>query len=248
MRNLARIRPRSVLGVSVRPLSRDEAVREVADVIAVGAHARYAFLNAHSANLAFSDPDFRACLSRFVVLPDGIGVDLASRYVQGDPFPANLNGTDFVPALLRGVRRPITVGLLGAKPDVVAQAARRFAEDHPRHSFTVVHHGYFTDDERDDILDRLTSEPVDLLLVAMGNPVQERFIDEHVTKAHAHVAMGVGALFDFVSGAMPRAPEPLRRARAEWTYRLWREPRRMWRRYLVGNPLFLWRVARHGRR
>ena len=239
---------RDVLGVAVRPLTRPQAIQEVEDTISVGGHRRYAFLNAHGANLAFVDPDFREILGHFDVLPDGIGVDLASRYVQGNPFPANLNGTDFVPTLLREARRPLRVALLGAAPGVAERAARRLTERHRRHRFVALHHGYFDEETRQRLLSSLEANPADLLLVAMGNPVQERFIAEHVREEHAHVVMGVGALLDFMSSASPRAPRWLRRVRAEWAYRLWREPRRLWRRYLLGNPLFLWRVARYGKR
>ena len=77
----------------------------------------------------------------------------------------------------------------------------------------------------------------------MGVPRQEQWIAQNLTPDHCIVAMGVGALFDFLSGAVPRAPHWMRRLRLEWIFRLSLEPARMWRRYVVGNPLFLARVV-----
>jgi exopolysaccharide biosynthesis WecB/TagA/CpsF family protein len=82
------------------------------------------------------------------------------------------------------------------------------------------------------------------LMVAMGNPLQERWIARHLTATGARLGVGVGAFFDFSAGVVPRAPAWMNRAGVEWAYRLAQEPRRMWRRYLIGNPLFLARVLR----
>jgi exopolysaccharide biosynthesis WecB/TagA/CpsF family protein len=93
----------------------------------------------------------------------------------------------------------------------------------------------------------LKGQPVDLLLVAFGNPRQEIWIAERITHEHAHLAIGVGALFDFLAGEVQRAPRWLRAARLEWAYRLMLEPARLWRRYVLGNPAFLLRVLRQKR-
>src|SRR5690606_27544008 len=79
-----------------------------------------AFLNAHNANLMIRDPEYRAVLQRQVVLPDGHGVDIASLVFHGRKFPANLNGTDFVPALLTYLERPLTVAMIGTRPETLA--------------------------------------------------------------------------------------------------------------------------------
>src|SRR5439155_10617153 len=85
----------------------------------------------------------------------------------------------------------------------------------------------------------------DLLLVALSNPLQERWLARHTPALDVKVAMGVGALFDFMSGSVPRAPRLLRTLRLEWLFRLLLEPRRMFRRYVIGIPLFLWRALRY---
>lgn len=86
---------------------------------------------------------------------------------------------------------------------------------------------------------------VDILLVAMGSPAQEKWIDRHVGPGHARLVLSVGALFDFVAGEARRAPLGIRKLRLEWLYRLLQEPKRLWRRYVLGNPLFLYHVMRY---
>jgi exopolysaccharide biosynthesis WecB/TagA/CpsF family protein len=85
------------------------------------------------------------------------------------------------------------------------------------------------------------------VLVALGNPLQEQWIDDHQEGLGVPLLIGVGALFDFLAGRVPRAPQWVLRLRSEWLFRLLVEPRRLWRRYVTGNPRFLWRVATQGR-
>lgn len=238
------IATRDIGGIGVAVLDRDAALAELHDALTRKRHLKLAFCNANMVNLAANDPALRDMLSHFLVLADGIGVDIASRLLYGETFPANLNGTDFTPALLASRSQPLHVGLLGGKPGVADRAAERFASDHPQHRFVVVGHGYFGPGEEAALLARLAADPPDLLLVAMGNPRQERFIGTTLGPAHCTVAAGIGALFDFVAGEVQRAPELLRRLRLEWVYRLWLEPGRLWRRYVLGNPVFLLRMLR----
>jgi exopolysaccharide biosynthesis WecB/TagA/CpsF family protein len=233
-----------ILGVALVPLARGDALARVASASAPGRHLKLAFANAHTLNLASEQPAFAATLARFLVLPDGIGVDLAARLLQGRPFPANLNGTDFVPDLVAMLPPGARVRLLGGRPGVAERAAMALGALAPGLDVASLGHGYFVEDEQPALLARLASERPDLLLVAFGNPRQELWIGAHLDARHAGVAAGVGALFDFLAGEAPRAPAGWRALRLEWLHRLLNDPGRLWRRYLLGNPLFLARVAR----
>ncbi len=230
----------SILGVTVTGATRDEAVARVLAAVANRSTLRLAFLNANLANIAWTAPAVRQALSGFLVLNDGIGVDLASRILRGETFAENLNGTDFVPYLLDragGLR----VYLYGGRPDVSARAAQLVAERWPRHAVVGATHGYLPEDERASLPARIAEARPDIVIVALGNPLQELWIADHVP-AVAPCGIGVGALLDFLTGEVKRAPEWVRRTRTEWVYRLAQEPRRLWRRYVVGNVLFLNRV------
>jgi len=235
---------RRLLGVDVSVFTGTEAIDAVRSALADAGCTHFAFLNAHGANLSCENDSYRRALTGFCVLADGVGVDIGSKLLFGKAFPENLNGTDFVPRLLDSLETPLTVGLLGAKADIGERARAELARNHRQHTFRVISDGYFDGVEEQALLDGLAAEPVDILLVALGNPKQELWIAENCLAEHAKVALGVGALFDFIAGHVPRAPAFLIRIRCEWMYRLWLEPGRMWRRYVVGNPLFLMRVFR----
>ncbi len=237
---------RNILGIDVTCFDWNEALDFFDKTLEDGQFQRVAWLNAHCANVAHADATYKQALQSFLVLPDGVGVDIASKIAYGQKFPANLNGTDFVPRLLGHIKRPLRIGLIGGRPGIPEKAAEAFHALAPQHDYRVYADGFFAPDQMAAILDRLASDRPDVLLVAMGVPLQELFIRTHITTAHCTVACAVGALFDFQAGATERAPEWLRRMRLEWAYRLMREPARLAGRYLVGNPLFLWRVMLSG--
>jgi exopolysaccharide biosynthesis WecB/TagA/CpsF family protein len=235
---------KDILGIQVANIDLATAVRLLRGFVAEQRFTKVGFLNAHNANVACTDPEFAEALRDFLILSDGIGVDIAAQMLYGEAFPANLNGTDFIPAFLDAEPRPLTIGLLGAKRANAEAAAAKFSEIAPQHRFVVVHDGFFSAEQEPLILQRIEALRPDVLLVAMGVPRQEFWIARNITPRHCTLPMAVGALLDFVSGAVPRAPLWMRRLRLEWVFRLVIEPGRLWRRYIFGNPVFLARVAR----
>lgn len=235
---------KSILGIPVVSIDWGQAISLLTHMIDERRFTKVTFLNAHNANLAYADPAFAEALDDFLILPDGIGVDIAAKVLYGASFPANLNGTDFVPALLQAYVRPLTVGLLGTTRANADAASHKFKALAPQHRFEVIHDGYFSAPEEDSIIERIANLRPDILLVAMGVPRQELWISQNIDATYCTLPIAVGALLDFISGAMPRAPLWVRKLRLEWVFRLAVEPGRMWRRYILGNPLFLWRVAR----
>ncbi len=204
------------------------------------------FLNAHCANIRARHRFYAQALARAdYVFPDGIGVEIAAK-MCGDHITTNLNGTDLVPELLQEAgRKGLSVFLLGARPDVAQAAADKLEASCPGLKIAGVRDGYAQSANNRQTIDHINASGADIVLVAKGVPLQELWIDQHRDQLQAQLVMGVGALFDFVSGMVPRAPEPIRKARAEWLYRLCCEPKRMARRYLVGNAAFLSRASLH---
>lgn len=235
---------RPIFGLQVCDLDWSEAftfVSALADV-PIGQTA-ISFLNAHNANLMLKDPAYREVLSRHLVLPDG--VDFASFAMHGHMFPANLNGTDFVPALFTYMTTPKKIGLVGARQDVLERAREGFANHAPWHEFVAIHDGFFSEAESGAVADEIARHKVDILLIAMGTPKQEMWIDRHIRPEHARLVFGVGALFDFMAGEVSRASPRASSARVEWLYRFRLEPKRLWRRYFVDGPVFAARVLGH---
>lgn len=240
---LQRLPKMDILGIPVVAIGWQEALDVLSTCLREHRFTPMGFLNAHNANVARSDGEFARALDDFLVLPDGVGVDIAARWLHGRPFPANLNGTDFVPALIASHSRPLKVALLGATRENAGGAAEELAGIAPQHDYRVIHDGYFTPEQEADILVEIADYRPDILLVAMGVPRQELWIERNLTTAHCTMPIAVGALLDFLSGSVPRAPVLVRRLRLEWLFRLWVEPGRLWRRYILGNPVFLARVA-----
>lgn len=233
-----------ILGVPVMALTGSQAVSEIDAEVASGGVVRLAFLNAHGSNLAASNKAFQAALKAFWVFNDGVGVDIAAQILHGRMFPENLIGTDFTVRYLKESQRNWRVYLLGAKPGVAVAAAEALKTAAPRIEVAGIQDGYFPAEDAVRIARGIKSSGADLLLVAMGNPLQEIWIERYGAETGCSVMMGVGALFDFLSGDVPRAPHWVRRLRFEWAYRLALEPRRLAGRYLAGNPYFLARVLR----
>lgn len=235
---------RDVLGIPVADFSYDDAIAFLTRKISEKSYTPVAFLNANNANIAMENAGFETSLDDFLILSDGVGVDIAAWLLHGKIFKANLNGTDFVPALLRRHARKLKVGLIGAKREVVDAAVSAFGASYPQHEFHVISDGYFKPGDEPAIAAKTAQLRPDIVLVAMGVPRQEQFVTRVLTKDTCTLPIAVGALFDIYTGTVPRAPEWMRTTRTEWIYRLWKEPRRLWRRYIMGNPLFILRVLR----
>lgn len=198
-----------------------------------------AIANAHTLNLARHDEQYQKVLRDALVLNDGVGVNIASRWKYGRGFAENLNGTDLITRYLAQSQSKLKIFLLGATDDVVNACSQRCKVLFPQHEWVGFHNGYIGIDEHDFICERVRKSEANLLLVAMGNPLQEKWIHQYGEATGAKLCIGVGALFDFMAGAVARAPSWIRRIHCEWVYRLAIEPKRMWRRYMVGNVLFL---------
>jgi beta-1,4-glucosyltransferase len=228
---------RTILGVPVCVVGREAAIDWLLARLEQGPQTLVGYANANLLNLLHRQ-DGASLLADFLVLNDGIGIDIASRLLYGEGFPENLNGTDFTPALLERAGPAARVFLFGARPHVVQKAADLFAE---RHGVRIVgvRDGYGWSAAPDDLIDRINESGANLLLVALGNPAQERWMRENAHRLRANLLVGVGALFDFTAGAVSRAPQVVQKMRLEWLYRLAQEPRRLGRRYTVELVTFL---------
>ena len=219
---------------------REDLLARVRDALAPGGRpAAFAFCNAHTAEIALKRPDYAAALSQFVLVNDGIGLQIAAKILEGKGFPENLNGTDFTPWALGRLQEPVDVYLLGAEPGIAEKAGRIFGTQFPNVRIVGARDGFFPPDEEAEVVERIAALKPDILLVALGNPRQELFIARNFEALGAKAMFGVGALFDFTAGKVVRAPKWVQRARLEWAFRLLQEPGRLVRRYTVETAGFL---------
>ena len=175
---------------------------------------------------------------RVVIVNDGIGLTIAARLFHGIRFAENLNGTDFTPFLFGQAAAPLRVYLVGGRAAALAKAVLHVRERLGQDVVGSID-GY-RDLHDGAVIDAIRAARPDVVLVALGNPLQEDWILGHRDAIGAGVLIGVGALFDFWAGDKPRAPRLVRQLHLEWLFRLALEPRRLLRRYTIDIVGFLW--------
>lgn len=198
------------------------------------------FMNAHCCNLRRRLPAYaRAVAGADMLLPDGIGVALAAK-MTGMNLTENLNGTDLVPELLHeAAKRGQSVYLFGGKPGAASAAANSLIHATPNLRIAGTRDGFEGALDTDAVISDINESGADIVLVALGVPMQELWLHKNAHRLSARLTLAVGALFDFLAGIVVRAPKVVRRAKMEWVWRLAQEPRRLAKRYLAGNVTFL---------
>lgn len=199
------------------------------------------FLNAHCFNLAQQDEKYLEVINSCdYLLNDGIGIKLASLF-DGVKIKQNLNGTDLIPKIIAlAAKKKQKVFLLGAEEGVAKLAAENLLKNNQGLEIAGVHNGY---EFGDDLLKEIDDSRAEILLVAMGVPTQEIWIRENKDKLkNVKLFVAGGAILDFLSGRIKRAPVLLRKMSLEWVFRLILEPARLWKRYIIGNILFFYYV------
>lgn len=202
------------------------------------------FINADCLNKTFDDLEYKEILKKSdLVLPDGSGVNIACNLLK-KPLLENLNGTDMLPYICHLAQKEgYRIFLLGAQEGVAFKMSEELRKKYPKLQISGVNNGFLkNEDDELQVIKKINQVKTDILLVAMGAPMQEKFIAKYKDNIDASLCFAVGGLFDFYSKKVKRAPLYLRETGFEWVYRIIQEPKRMWKRYVLGNPLFLYRV------
>lgn len=230
----------NILGLPVDNVRMEEAIRLILSPREEGRARQISFLNVDCVNKAAADGEYRRVLAGSDLrLGDGIGLRIAGKILKSE-IRENVNGTDLFPRLCARLEDlGESIFLFGGRPGVPELVAEWIGANYPAVRIAGLRHGYFSGAEEAGIIDAINASGASVLLVAFGAPKQEKWIHANASALLVKAAAGVGGLFDFYSGRIPRAPQWLREIGLEWTYRLYQEPGRMWRRYLVGNAVFL---------
>lgn len=209
-------------------------------------------INAHSYNTARRDPLFAEALTQGdVLIPDGVSIVKACRWIGAKSRPEErIAGWDlFEYEMQRLERKGGTVMFMGSSERVLRLIVDHAAEVYPHLRVVTYSPPYkpeFSDDDNRAIVETINAARPDLLWIGMTAPKQEKWTYSHWSELHIDCHVGtVGAVFDFFAGTVERAPLWWQRHGLEWLYRLIKEPRRMWRRYIIGNVLFLWNIFVH---
>jgi len=209
------------------------------------------YLNAAQVNLAFANAEHARRLAELHALyADGQAIVWASRWLKR-PVPERINAGDFTRELIADCARAgLKLALIGGRPGAegtpaeVDRAAARFRQWEPELRLVLTHHGYLSPDDARAVRTKIEAADPDLVMLGMGAPRQEALAARWAADGRPRVWWCVGALFEYYAGTRRRAPRWMRRAGLEWLVRLALEPRRLFRRYVIGNPLFVLRVLR----
>ncbi len=231
-----------ILGVPVQPLSWEALLAEVEAAIEARRRLTVAYANVHVLNTAARDSRLTRFLNQVdICFCDGNGVRLGARLL-GQDLPHRMTGADWIWALAAHAEGRWRIYWIGGEPGVTDAAAQRLRQQHPALEIAT-DHGYHARQGPEDqaSIERINAFKPDLVLVGMGTPVQEYWTEERRPRIEAPVVWCLGATADFVAGRTARGPRWFT-DRYEWVGRLIAEPRRLWKRYLLGNPLFVSRV------
>lgn len=235
-----------ILGCAVDPMTTEQVLGWCLET-ARGSPRPRILLTANASHLVAMQDDpalHQAADAADLVTADGMSLVWAARAL-GTRVPERVAGIDLLEALLR--RAPaegLRVFLLGAKPTVIARFVERCRRDYPGISIVGWRDGYFGPAEHEAVVRQIAAARADMLFVAMPSPFKDTWCERYRDALGARLIMGVGGAFDVLAGEVPRAPRWMQLTGMEWAWRLWLEPRRLWRRYLVGNSRFIWLVLR----
>ena len=227
----------TVMDIRIHAVTMEEALRFVEKSIEEGKPSFIATANAEMIMIAQKDKELGHILNEAdLVVPDGAGVLWAGEQL-GTPFPERVAGADLTVELLK--RASIMnwpVYFLGGNPGVAAKAAKKFMEDHGKFSLVGCHDGYFDEEEERHIIADIRKSGAKILFAGLGVPKQEKWLYAHKDELSA-VSMGIGGVFDVMSGNLKRAPLWMQKHRLEWAYRLYLQPSRIGR--MAALPKFM---------
>jgi N-acetylglucosaminyldiphosphoundecaprenol N-acetyl-beta-D-mannosaminyltransferase len=202
-------------------------------------------VNAAHLIMMHSDEALRhACVSGDVIVADGMPVVWASRLV-GDPLSERVAGVDIMDNLLKlGHEHKLRIFLLGAKQEIIDKLHEIAQHDYPNLIIAGSRNGYFSKQDYPEVIQQIRDSQSDILFIGMPSPFKEVWGEEHRDEFGVSVIIGVGGSFDVIAGYVKRAPLWMQKIGMEWFWRFLMEPRKMWKRYLVNNSLFIFRVGR----
>lgn len=206
-------------------------------------------INAHSYNTALKDPIFAEALQKGdVLIPDGTSIVMACRWLKAKSQPQErIAGWDLFEYEMKQLnKKGGKCFFMGSSEKVLKLIKKQAAVDYPNieiATFSPPYKPEFSYDDNRKIIEAINKANPDLLWIGMTAPKQEKWIYTHWKELNIHCHTGtIGAVFDFFAGTIKRAPLWWQEHSLEWLYRLIKEPKRMWKRYIIGNTLFIWNI------
>jgi N-acetylglucosaminyldiphosphoundecaprenol N-acetyl-beta-D-mannosaminyltransferase len=243
--NCANYAEMEILGFRVTLLTEGQFINEIGRIIKEDRKELVLNVNINAINIGIKNPWMKDLINRSsMVYCDSAGVMWGARML-GYKIPERITCADYLWPLSEYCEREgYSIFFLGSKEGVADEAVGRLREKCPKLKVAGIDSGYFDREgvENDKIIEEINSSGANILLLGLGMPLQEEWLRDNWEKIDANVAINIGACFEFVSGQVKRAPRWMRERSLEWFFRFILEPKRMFYRYVVGNPLFIFRV------
>lgn len=229
-----------ILNTYIDALTMEETISEVEKIIARGVPTQHVVINANKVNLMNEDPELKRIVNECPLInADGISILWAAKLL-GLPIKERVTGIDLFLNLVKvASEKGYKIYLFGAKEEVVRKVKKVFEEEYPTLQIVGYRNGYFTEEDEPEIVKNMAESGADMMFVAFSSPKKEYWINKYINQLNIPFVMGVGGSFDVVAGVTERAPKWVQIRGFEWLYRLVQEPRRMWRRYVIGNAQFI---------
>lgn len=235
----------SLLGVKVALLDRHGLIDLVQDLLVSRTKGWISYVNIHTVNEACREPWLKEHINESLfTYCDGMGVLIGARII-GKRIPERITLADCIDELFATLEQLETrVFFLGASDETISKAREAVESRFPRLTVCGSTHGFFDLSNGIDAQRQINKAKPDIVFVGMGMPRQEAWIRKNMQHLNANVFWSAGALFEFLAGTRQRCPQWMSRAGLEWLFRLAQEPRRLWKRYVVGNPVFFFRILK----
>lgn len=236
-----------ILGVQIRSISLDSFIYMMHEKLSQPDRRIITNVNIHALNLAYENVWFRKFLNTSDwVFCDGFGVALAAWVLSGKTIYRYTPPDWFGLLAQHCAKHGYTLYFLGSLPGIAEKVATKLVQQNPGLKVVGCHDGYFDKDlysnDNQLLINQINKLHPDLLVIGFGMPMQEKWLAENWDILNVKLALPVGAMFDYLAGKTHRAPRWMTDHGLEWLGRLLIEPRRLWKRYLIGIPLFFWRV------
>jgi len=228
-----------ILGCNVDALTMEETINKVKEFINSKECVQHVVVNAGKINLIQSNHELRKLINDCPLInADGQSVVWASKFLK-KPLPERVTGIDLFLNLVEvSAEYGYKLYFFGAKQEVVEKVVNIFQKKYPDLKVAGYRNGYFKEEESEQIAIDIRNSGADILFVAFSSPKKEFWINKYMSIMKVPFAMGVGGSFDVVAGVTKRAPLWMQKMGLEWFYRFIQEPRRMWKRYIIGNFKF----------
>lgn len=233
------------LGFHVDNLNFQETLLKIRSIIRNGKPVQHVVLNVNKIIQANKNKKFKQIINSCgLINADGISIIWAVKLL-GMSLKERVTGINLMQSLIElATREGYKLYFLGAEEEIIKKVIKFYKSCYPTLQIVGFRDGYWDSSQEQEVVNAIKTTEPDILFVGISSPQKEIFINQYLEEMNVPLAMGVGGSFDVIAGKTKRAPKWMQRCGLEWLFRLYQEPRRLWKRYLIGNIIFVWLVLK----